>query len=199
MNNQTIETSNLLTETLEFLASKPFHYDDPIAELFESAPSSINADLIKRGNTYSLNSGGIAIELKKQLASHMTKHLSAPAIRAASDEKAKELKTLSFALENARKRYGINKTFDMSTVASGSIVTPKTEMYVWLTESVAYMLISQKGEKRRVFHFYKADVLELHNYATKKTIHFVKSNEHGGARIGAGRKSKVQDQERDDE
>ncbi|QNF18601.1 hypothetical protein FT669_18835 [Aeromonas jandaei] len=188
-----IETSNLLNETLNFLASKPFHYDDPIAELFESAPRYIGVDLIKRGDTYHLSSAGISVDMKKQPTSHLFKHLSPAAIRGVSEEKAKELKSTGFAIDHARKRYGINREFDKSTIACGSAVTPKAELYVWLTENVAYMLISQKGEKQRVFYFYKAELLELHNYATKKTVRFIKYEGRGGSRVGAGRKSKATD------
>ena len=193
-----LQTTNLINETLEFLNSKLWHYGEtPVSpiELFESA---VQAGLTKRGNTYHLETANGVIELKKQLTSHMTKHFSASAIRDVSEEKAKELKATKFAFDNARKRYGLDKAFEQSTVASGSYITPNAEMYVWLTETMAYVLISRKTEKQRVFQFYKAELLELSNYASKKMVRFVKANERGGARIGSGRKSKqpaTQDEE----
>ncbi|WP_447824335.1 hypothetical protein [Aeromonas salmonicida] len=188
-----IQTTNLLNETMQFLAAKPFHYDDPIENLFESAPSHIIVDMFKRGDMYHLSSAGISVDMKKQPTAHLFKHLSPAAIRDVSDEKAKELKATSFAIDSARKRYGINREFDKSVVVSGFIHTPKSEAYVWITEGTAYMLISKKGEKQRVFHFYKAELLELHNYANKKQVIFIKYEGRGGARIGSGRKSKSDD------
>ncbi len=193
-----LQTTNLINETLQFMNSKPWHYGEEMAELFESSVVAINADLTKRGNNYHLQTAGVSIDMKKQLTSHMTKHFSASAIRDVSEEKAKELKATKFAFDNARKRYGLDKAFEQSTVASGSYITPNAEMYVWLTETMAYALVFRKTEKQRVFQFYKAELLELSNYATKKTVRFVKANERGGARIGSGRKSKqpaIQDEE----
>ncbi|AZU48389.1 hypothetical protein E4625_09680 [Aeromonas hydrophila] len=190
-----LNTETLLSETMQYLAKKPFHYDDPIGELFEAVTNHITGTLVIRGNTYTLQSAGIAIELRKQLTSHMTKHFSAPAIRDAGQEKAKDLKAIKFAFDNARKRYGLDKAFEQSTVASGCIVTSKTEMYVWITETQAFILVSQAGEKQRVFSFYRADLLELSNYAIKRNVVFIKRNERGGARAGSGKKPAIKQDE----
>ncbi|MGN7509063.1 hypothetical protein [Aeromonas salmonicida] len=178
MTVQTIETSNLLSETLQFLASKPFHYDEE--ETFQLTESVEHATLQKHGNNYVFTTHGKQIELKHQLPKNMWDHYSAKAEKNVSEEQAKKIANRRQSLKKIRQRYDLTKQFDSKVVACASYVRGTNEVYVYLfPRGIVVLHIDFSGKAAKTY-CYDTRLEELHNYATKKNITLNKRPENRG-------------------
>lgn len=198
MNTQTIETSNLLSETLAFLASKPFHYgEEDILQLTESAE---HGTLQKRGNNYALTLQGKLIDLKPQPAKRMWDRYSKKSESEVSEEQAKKIATRRRALTEMRQLYKITKDKEQAIVACGDTVIGNQEVYVMLFDA------GERGVWLTVLHadfrgtraksqFYKTQLESLDNYATKKNIQLDRRADMRGSgdKTNTGRKKKELD------
>ncbi|MCS0540349.1 hypothetical protein NXY55_10160 [Aeromonas veronii] len=198
MNNQNIETSNLLTETLEFLASKPFHYGEE--DIFQLTESAEHGTFQKHGNSYSLNIRGKQVELKPQPAKRMWDRYSKKTETGVSEEQAKKIAKRRRALTEMRQLYKITKDKERTIVACGDVVIGDQELYVmlfdagergiWLT-----ILRADFSSTQTKSQFYRTQLEALHNYATKQIIQLDKrlDKRGSGSKENVGRKKKELD------
>ncbi|WP_368208349.1 hypothetical protein [Aeromonas sp. R4-2] len=199
MNNQTIETSNLLSETLAFLASKPFHYGEE--DIFQLTESAERGTFQKHGNSYSLNIRGKQVELKPQPAKRMWDRYSKKTETGVSEEQAKKIAKRRQALIDARKLYKINKEKERMIIACGDFVVGSQELYVMIFETpthgnvmaILHMDFSS-GERAKSQIFY-CQLEAMHNYATRQNIQLDKrlDKRGSGSKENVGRKSKQVD------
>ncbi|MCW0507028.1 hypothetical protein [Aeromonas piscicola] len=175
---QAIETSNLLSETMAFLASKAFHYDEE--EIFQLVESVEQGTLQKRGNSYVFASHGKQIELQHQMPKNMWDHYSTKAEKAASPEMAKKIENRRQSLKKIRQRYELTKEIESKLVACGSYVRGNNELYVYLfPRGIVILHIDFSGKAAKTF-CYDTRLDELYNYATKKSIVLNKRAENRG-------------------
>lgn len=176
-----IETTNLITETLNFLATKPFHYDEE--EVFQLTESVEQATLQKHGNNYVFTTHGKQIELKHQLPKNMWDHYGKKAESGVSEEQAKKIANRRQSLLKIRQRYDLTKQFDSKVVACGSYIRGNNELYVYLFPRGIVVLYVDWSGKAAKSYCYDTRLEELHNYATKQNITLNKRAEkRGGAR-----------------
>lgn len=173
-----LETNNLITETLNFIATKPFQYDQQYY-CFQLTESVETGTLRKKGNNYYFKS----IELKPQMPKNMWAHYSKKNESSVSEEQAKKIANRRQSLEKIRKRYGLTKSFERQVVACGSYVNGNNEVYVYLLESLLVVLHVDFSGKAAKTYCYDSHLAELSNYATKQNIVLNKRKENrGGAR-----------------
>lgn len=173
-----LQTTNLITETLDFLNSKPWHYGDDEA-LFQLTEAIETGTLRKSGNNYFFKS----IELKPQMPKNMWAHYSKKNESGVSEEQAKKIANRRQALEKTRKRYGLTKAMESHVIACGSYIHGNNEVYVYLFEKMLVVLHVDFSGKNAKAYYYEAKLDELSNYATKKNITLEKRPEaRGGAR-----------------
>ncbi|MCH7377427.1 hypothetical protein MM182_18915 [Aeromonas sp. MR19] len=169
-----LETSNLLTETLAFLASKPFHYGEE--DIFQLTESAEHGTFQKHGNSYSLSLGGIRVELKPQPAKRMWDRYSKKSESEVSEEQAKKIATRRQALINVRKLYKINKEKEQMIIACGDFSNNKQELYVMIFETpthgnvLAALHIDYRGDKQIKSQMFYSQLEELSNYAIKRDV-----------------------------
>lgn len=190
-----IETSNLLSETLAFLASKPFHYgEEDILQLTESAE---HGTLQKRGNNYALTLQGKIIDLKPQPAKRMWDRYSKKSESEVSEEQAKKIATRRISIKKAREVYKITKDKEQAIVACGDIVIGNQDVYVMLFDAgergvwLTILHMDFRGTRAKS-QFYKTQLESLDNYATKKNIQLDKRADMRGtgSKDNVGRKKK---------
>lgn len=190
-----IETANLIAETMQFLESKPFHYDEE--ELFQLTESIEHGTLLKRGNNFSLTTRGKVIELKPQPAKRMWDRYSKKVESGVSDEMAKKIAKRRRSITEARQLYKINKAKEQMIVACGDLVIGSQELYVMIFETpnrgyvlmVLHMDFSNERTKSQIFY---SQLEELSNYATKRPFTMDKrlDKRGSGSKENVGRKAK---------
>lgn len=196
--NTKIETTNLLSETLAFLASKPFHYDDE--EIFQLTESVEHGTLQKRGNNYAITLHGKQIELKPQPAKRMWDRYSKKAESGVSEEQAKKIATRRRALTEMRQLYGISKEKERMTVACGDLVIGTQELYVMLFDAgergvwLTVLHVDFSGARAKS-QFFRTQLESLDNYANKKNVQLDKRTDKRGSgdKKNSGRKKKELD------
>lgn len=174
-----IETNNLLNETLQFLASKPFHYDqqDDFIQLTESVEQ---ATLQKHGNSYVFTTHGKQIQLLSQPVKKMWEHYSAKATKGVSEEMTKKIAARKRAIIEIRTRYNLVKEIESKVVACGNLIHGNNEIYVYLFPRGIVVLHIDFNGQRVKSHCYDTKLDELHNYAIKKNITLNKRAEKRG-------------------
>ncbi|QTL93359.1 hypothetical protein [Aeromonas jandaei] len=174
-----IETNNLLNETLQFLASKPFHYDQQ-DDCFQLTESVEQATLQKHGNSYVFTTHGKQIQLLSQPVKKMWEHYSAKATKGVSEEMTKKIAARKRAIIEVRTRYGLVKEIESKVVACGNLIHGNNEIYVYLfPRGIVVLHIDFNGQRVKSY-CYDTKLDELHNYAIKKNITLNKRAEKRG-------------------
>ncbi|HDX8431754.1 TPA: hypothetical protein RQN22_001831 [Aeromonas dhakensis] len=194
-----LNTNNLITETLDFLASKPFHYGEQ--EVFQLTESVEHGTLQKHGNNYSFATHGKQIELKPQPAKRMWDRYSKKSESGVSEEQAKKIASRRRALTEMRQLYKITKDKEKTIVACGDLVIGTQELYVMLFDAGErgiwlIVLHADFSGARAKSQFYRTQLEALHNYATKKNVQLDKRTDMRGTgdKTSSGRKKKEVDE-----
>lgn len=190
-----LQTTNLITETLEFLNSKPWHYGDE--DIFQLTEAVEHGTLKKSGNSYSFALRGKQVELKPQPTKRMWDRYSKKAEAGVSEEQAKKISKRRQALKSAREVYRISKTNEQMIAACGVLEFKDQDLYVMIFDSqthganmlILHMNFSGERAKSQV---YQTRLEELSNYATKRPVVLNKllDKRGTGSKANVGRKAK---------
>lgn len=193
---------NLLQETMDYINSKPYYYDDREQD-FDSFCDSLNESTLTSmdialkhtgGNHFKVGNHQFQTELKPQLTSKITPFNAAAEKAATTDEEKKRILSRRTAFNASRKKYGLDKAFERTVIACGSMINKKNEIYIWLTESTIKLLVLNMTMKQIQVNHLSGNVEPLHNYSKTGVISVYKDYAgRGGSRANSGRKAKQVD------